>query len=300
MKDLDISSIDAVEKALMDVGYVPERSLSTAIFLALRLKKPLFLEGEPGVGKTDVAVRLSQVFNSRLIRLQCYEGIDASSALYDWDYPKQLLFIRMHEAIHMEKEAMAKGLYHERFLIRRPLLEAIWNEDPRPPILLIDELDRSDEEFEAFLLEILSDFQVTIPELGTIKAKKRPFVVITSNRTRDVHDALKRRCLYHWIDYPSLQKEYHILMVHVPQLEENLARNLVALIQGIRRLDLLKKPGISETIDWARSLLELGKEEITWEVVQETIGCVLKYKEDQRLLKESGEAFLKEILKGDR
>jgi MoxR-like ATPase len=293
-----LESIDQVEEALRGVGYVSERSLSTAIFLALKLKKPLFLEGEPGVGKTDVAVRLAELFSTRLIRLQCYEGIDAASALYDWDYPRQLLFIRMHEGSGLDKELMARGLYDKRFLIRRPLLEAIWNEEASPPVLLIDEVDRSDEEFEAFLLEVLADFQVTIPEIGTIKAKQRPFVVITSNRTRDVHDALKRRCLYHWIDYPSEEKEYQILLAHIPDLEERLARQLVKLIQAIRKMELLKKPGISETIDWARSLLELNKKDITLDVIDETMGCVLKYREDHQFMRESGLRKLEELLTG--
>ncbi|MFN3534803.1 MAG: AAA family ATPase, partial [Desulfatiglandales bacterium] len=222
----EIETIEDLERALRSVGYVTERSLSTAIFLSLRLNKPLFLEGEPGVGKTDVAIRISKLFGTRLIRLQCYEGIDASSALYDWDYPRQLLFIRLLEAEAADRSQIAKDIYDKRFLIKRPLLDAIWNQESRPPVLLIDEVDRSDEEFEAFLLEVLSDFQVTIPEIGTLKAQVPPYVIITSNRTRDVHDALKRRCLYHWIGYPDPEKEYQILLSHIPDIEERLARQV--------------------------------------------------------------------------
>lgn len=292
-----LDSIESLEEALKKVGYVTERSLATAIFLALRLERPIFLEGEPGVGKTDVAIRIARLFGTRLIRLQCYEGIDLSSALYEWDYPRQLLFIRLMEAEGAKREEIAKGIYQSKFLIKRPLLDAIWNADEKPPVLLIDEVDRADEEFEAFLLEVLSDFQVTIPEIGTIKARKRPIVVITSNRTRDVHDALKRRCLYHWIDYPDPQKEYQILLSHIPDLEERLGRKLIALVQEIRRMDLLKKPGVSETIDWARALLELKTEELSADVLEDTLGCILKYKEDLNLLRERDLADLLESIR---
>lgn len=292
-----LDSIQALEEALKSVGYIAERSLSTAVFLAIKLQKPLFLEGEPGVGKTDVAIRLSKLFDARLIRLQCYEGIDASSALYEWDYPRQLLHIRLMESLVSERDQIAQDIYDKRFLIKRPLLDAIWNQDERPPVLLIDEVDRSDEEFEAFLLEVLADFQVTIPELGTFKADIRPYVIITSNRTRDVHDALKRRCLYHWIGYPDPEKEYQILLSHIPDIEERLARQVITLVQDLRQMDLLKKPGVSETIDWARSLIELDAEEITPELFRNTLGCLLKYKEDHTLIEEKGiQTLLESVL----
>ncbi len=292
----EIETIEDLERALRSVGYVTERSLSTAIFLSLRLNKPLFLEGEPGVGKTDVAIRISKLFGTRLIRLQCYEGIDASSALYDWDYPRQLLFIRLLETEAADRSQIAKDIYDKRFLIKRPLLDAIWNQESRPPVLLIDEVDRSDEEFEAFLLEVLSDFQVTIPEIGTLKAQVPPYVIITSNRTRDVHDALKRRCLYHWIGYPDPEKEYQILLSHIPDIEERLARQVVNLIQKIRTMELLKKPGVSESIDWARALLQLQAGEITPSLIESTLGCIVKYKEDHELLREKGIPSLMEPL----
>ncbi len=290
-------SIEEVQKRLSEVGYIADKGLATVVFLGFKMGKPLFLEGEPGVGKTDLAVRLAMALESRLIRLQCYEGIDANKALYEWDYARQLLYIRMHEG--ESRDLVERGIYDQRFLIKRPLLDAIWTEDEGIPVLLIDEIDRSDEEFEAFLLEVLSDFQVTIPEIGTIKAKNRPFVVITSNRTRDVHDALKRRCFYHWIEYPSLEKEYQIVLKHLPNIEGRLARKLVQVVQRLREMELLKKPGISESLDWAGSLLELGSN-LSIDSVLETIGCILKYQEDIQFFKDQAisDKVIQEALSG--
>jgi MoxR-like ATPase len=238
------------------------------------------LEGEPGVGKTEVGIVMAKLFQTSLIRLQCYEGLDASSALYEWNYPKQLLYIRLAEQEKKRKEEIERVIYGEDFLIKRPLLQAIQSSLDKPQVLLIDEVDRSDEEFEAFLLEVLSDFQITIPEVGTVKAKVRPMVVVTSNRTRDVHDALKRRCLYHWIDYPSFEKEYRIVMTRVPQIEEILAKQVAHFMKKIRTLDFLKKPGISETLDWASALIAMERKKLDENVVRETVGCILKYQDD--------------------
>ena len=244
------------------------------------MNKPIFLEGEPGVGKTEVAIVLSQMFESRLIRLQCYEGLDVNSALYEWNYPKQLLRIKMDEHSDKSPEEIGHVIYSEPYLIKRPLLEAIVSSQADNPVLLIDELDRADEEFEAFLLEILSDFQVSIPEVGTIKATRKPLVVITSNRTRDIHDALKRRCLYHWIDYPDLEKEKQIIRARIPKIEETLAEQVAGFMQTIRQEDLMKKPGISETLDWAEALIKLNQGVLNETVVEQTLGCILKYRED--------------------
>jgi MoxR-like ATPase len=252
------------------------------IFLANRLQKPLFLEGEPGVGKTEVGAVMARLFDTELIRLQCYEGLDASTALYEWNYPKQLLHIRLEEQEKQGKEEIERRIYAPEFLIKRPLLQAILSANAKPPVLLIDEVDRSDEEFEAFLLEVLSDFQITIPEIGTIMAKQRPMVVVTSNRTRDVHDALKRRCLYHWIDYPSFEKEYKIITTRIPQVEEHLARQVAHFMRKIRGVDFLKKPGISETLDWAYALIIMERKGLDEQVVKETLGCILKYQDDIR------------------
>ncbi|RLC26780.1 MAG: MoxR family ATPase [Deltaproteobacteria bacterium] len=266
--------------------YIADRSLATVLFLARCLEKPVFLEGEPGVGKTEVAVVMSRLFDTELIRLQCYEGLDAASALYEWDYPRQLLQIRMQEQDGLDRERMERTIYSRRFLIKRPLLEAILGSDGNPPVLLIDEIDRSDEEFEAFLLEVLADFQVTIPEIGTLKAADRPLVVVTSNRTRDVHDALKRRCLYHWIDYPSFDKEYRIVMARIPGIEKTFARRITAFMQALRGEDFLKRPGISETLDWARALMAMHVDHLDADVVAASIGCILKYREDIRKFRE--------------
>ncbi len=279
-------SIEHVITALKEDGYVAGRSLATSLFLAHRLQKPIFLEGEPGVGKTEVAIVLARLFKTDLIRLQCYEGLDASTALYEWNYPKQLLHIRLEEQGRREKEEIEQIIYSPKFLVKRPLLEAVLRADEKSPVLLIDEIDRSDEEFEAFLLEVLSDFQITIPEIGTMKAKQKPMVVVTSNRTRDVHDALKRRCLYHWIEYPSFEKEYRIVTLKLPEIEERLARQVTAFMQKIRELDFLKKPGVSETLDWAQALAAMHRSYLDEEIVVETLGCILKYREDMKTFRE--------------
>jgi len=278
-------SVEDLARGLAGAGYVADRALATVVFLARRLEKPLFLEGEPGVGKTEVALVLARLLEARLVRLQCYEGLDVSTSLYEWNYPKQLLAIRLLEQEKRERREMERVLYSPEFLIRRPLLEAITGEDSRACVLLIDEIDRADEEFEAFLLEVLGDFQVTVPELGTLRAKERPTVIITSNRTRDVHDALKRRCLYHWIDYPSFEKEYQIVLSHLPGIEERLARRITAFVQDLRREEFMKRPGVSETLDWARALMTLHREHLDEEVVMETLGCLLKYQEDMERFK---------------
>lgn len=279
-------SINQVMAELSGCHYIADRALATVLFLSHRLQKPLFLEGEPGVGKTEVAIVMSRLFGTELIRLQCYEGLDASTALYEWNYPKQLLHIRLEEERNTEKETIEQLIYSPRFLIRRPLLEAILRSEEKAPVLLIDEIDRSDEEFEAFLLEILSDFQITIPEIGTIQAKKKPLVVVTSNRTRDVHDALKRRCLYHWIDYPSFDKEYRILMTRLPGIESRFAEQVTRFMQKARTVDFLKKPGVSETLDWGRALMTMHRSYLDEAVVLETMGCFLKYQEDIRRFRE--------------
>ncbi len=278
--DLHFESIDRVVEELAEAQYIADRALATVLFLSHRLGKPIFLEGEPGVGKTEVAIVMSRLFYTELIRLQCYEGLDASTSLYEWNYPKQLLHIRLEEQGQKEKEEIEELIYSLKFLIKRPLLEAILRSEDKAPVLLIDEIDRSDEEFEAFLLEVLSDFQITIPEIGTIKAKTRPMVVVTSNRTRDVHDALKRRCLYHWIEYPSFEKEYSIIMTRLAGIESRFAEQVTNFMQKIRTVDLLKKPGISETLDWAQALMVMHRQFLDEEVTMETLGCILKYQED--------------------
>jgi MoxR-like ATPase len=272
-------SIDDVIARLGEHRYIGDRALATSIYLALRLGKPLFIEGEAGVGKTEAAKVMADVLGARLIRLQCYEGIDLAHAVYEWNYPRQLLHIRLlNDAA--DRQAAEKEIFSPEFLLRRPLLDAIDNADEVPPVLLIDEIDRSDEEFEAFLLELLSDFQISIPELGTIRARQPPFVVITSNRTREVHDALKRRCLYHWIDYPSLEKEVAIVRARAPEAADQLAHEVAALVHGLRELDLYKVPGVAETLDWARSLAALGAARIDASIVDATLGAALKYQED--------------------
>ncbi|HYW25952.1 MAG TPA: MoxR family ATPase [Terriglobales bacterium] len=272
-------SIDDVIERLGEHRYIGDRALATSIYLALRLGKPLFIEGEAGVGKTEAAKVMAEVLGARLIRLQCYEGIDLAHAVYEWNYPRQLLHIRLLND-SADRQAAEKEIFSPEFLLRRPLLDAIDNADEVPPVLLIDEIDRSDEEFEAFLLELLSDFQVSIPELGTVRAKQPPFVVITSNRTREVHDALKRRCLYHWIDYPSLEKEVAIVRARAPEAADQLAHEVAALVHGLRELDLYKVPGVAETLDWARSLAALGASRIDASLVDATLGAALKYQED--------------------
>ncbi|MBW1802513.1 MAG: MoxR family ATPase, partial [Deltaproteobacteria bacterium] len=237
-------SIEQVASELATAHYIADRALATVIFLAHRLQKPIFLEGEPGVGKTELGVVMARLFNTELIRLQCYEGLDASTALYEWNYPKQLLHIRLEEKEKRGVDEIERAIYSEKFLIKRPLLRAILSSEEKAPVLLIDEIDRSDEEFEAFLLEVLADFQITIPEIGTMQARQKPMVVVTSNRTRDVHDALKRRCLYHWIEYPSFEKESRILRTRLPGIEENLAGQVARFMRQIRKVDFLKKPGV--------------------------------------------------------
>lgn len=275
-------SIEQVGEELAAAHYIADRALATVLFLAHRLQKPVFLEGEPGVGKTEVGIVMASLFNTQLIRLQCYEGLDASTALYEWNYPKQLLHIRLEEQKKSGKEEIERLIYGPEFLIKRPLLEAILSSNEKAPVLLIDEIDRSDEEFEAFLLEVLSDFQITIPEVGTLKADMKPMVVVTSNRTRDVHDALKRRCLYHWIDYPTFDKEYRIVTTRLPEIETKLAKQVTHFMQKIRDLDFFKKPGVSETLDWAMALINMQRKHLDEEVVRETLGCILKYQDDIR------------------
>jgi MoxR-like ATPase len=275
------TSIDAVQQMLGDQGYVCDRALGTVVFLALSLGRPLFLEGEAGVGKTEIAKALAAALGRRLIRLQCYEGLDASSAVYEWNFPAQMIAIRTAEAAGTaDRAALQAELFSEDFLIERPLLDAMRPDENGAPVLLIDELDRTDEPFEAYLLEALSDFQVTIPELGTIKAPEPPIVILTSNRTREVHDALKRRCLYHWVDYPDFDREMDILTARAPEAAENLSREVVAFVQQLRTEDLFKKPGVAETIDWAKCLLALDVLTLSPEVIADTLGAVLKYQDD--------------------
>ena len=275
----DLGSPAAVRDRLAEHDYLADEGLSTAIFLALRTRRPLFLEGEAGVGKTAVAHTLAQVLDAALVRLQCYEGIDVSQALYDWDFPRQLLHLRAAEAGGVrDADVLEAQLYDRRFLIARPLLRAL---EDSPCVLLIDEIDRADDEFEAFLLEILSEFTVTVPELGTLHADEPPTVIITSNRTREVHDALKRRCYYHWIEHPDYEREIAILRVRLPQLSERLAREVTAVTQALRQADLLKPPGVAESIDWARALVALDVEGLDSHIVMTTLGAALKYREDQ-------------------
>jgi MoxR-like ATPase len=281
-----VHSIEAIQSEFRARDYVTDRSLATAVFLALQLGRPLLLEGEAGVGKTELAKVLAATLGSRLIRLQCYEGLDVNTAVYEWNYPRQMLEIRLLEARGEASSVVAHDIFGPEFLIRRPLLQALEGDaSGEPPVLLIDEIDRADEEFEAYLLEILSDFQVTVPEIGTIKAERPPRVILTSNRTREVHDALKRRCLYHWIDYPTAQKEYEIVVTRVPQAPEQLAREVVGFVHRLREADLTKVPGIAETLDWAAALLSLGASQLAPELVDETLGVVLKYEEDIRRIR---------------
>ena len=282
------SSIDQVESSFTGEGYIADRELATAMFLSLALQRPLLLEGEAGVGKTDVARTLATVLDAKLIRLQCYEGLDVNTAVYEWDYPRQMLEIRLLEARGEAKSAATRDIFSEEFLIRRPLLQALENHGETAPVLLIDEVDRADEEFEAFLLELLSDFAVSIPEIGTIRAARPPRVVLTSNRTREVHDALKRRCLYHWIDYPTAERELAILHARVPRVGEALAREIVSFIQRLRLADLTKAPGIAETLDWAAALTALGARRLDVQQVEQTLGVLLKYQEDLASMRSGG------------
>ncbi|AFM25833.1 MoxR-like ATPase [Desulfomonile tiedjei DSM 6799] len=273
-------SIESLQQRLLNEKYIPDRSLATVLYLAWTLKKPLFLEGEPGVGKTETAAVMARVLGTELIRLQCYEGLDANHALYEWNYPRQILAIKLGEQCGTEKELLGKTIFTEEFLIKRPLLEAILSARDKEPVLLIDEIDRSDEEFEALLLEVLSDFQISIPEIGTLKAVRKPLVILTSNRTRDIHDALKRRCLYHWIDYPTPQKEREIISARMPAVSESLALQVALFMQRLRSQDFLKRPGVAESLDWAAALLALDRTSLDEETIQETLGCILKYRED--------------------
>jgi MoxR-like ATPase len=283
---MDFESIDDVEAALREQSYLPDRGLATSLFLSLAIGKPLLLEGEAGVGKTEAAKALATAGGARLIRLQCYEGLDVAHAVYEWNYARQLLHIRAAQ----EGEVAEDELFGPRFLIRRPLLEAIDSDDP--VVLLIDEIDRADEEFEAFLLEVLSDFQITIPEIGTVQAKRRPAVILTSNRTRELHDALKRRCLFHWITHPSLEREVQIVRLRVPGVSERLAAQAAAFVAGLRDLELNKPPGVAETIDWAHTLAVLHCEDLDPVTVEQTLGSVLKYREDFELVSDDTVAEL--------
>lgn len=291
------ATIDDTLTMLEGAGYVADRSLATVLFLALRMGRPLFLEGEAGVGKTEIAKVLSSALDRPLIRLQCYEGLDVSSAVYEWNYAAQMIEIRMEEATGgVDRNEMERNVFSEKYLIRRPVLEALEGEPGRAPVFLIDELDRTDEAFEAFLLEILSDFQVTIPELGTIKAKEPPIVIVTTNRTREIHDALKRRCLYHWVDYPDAARELEIVSLKVPQANQRLSREVVHFVQKLRELDLFKAPGVAETIDWAGALTELDKIALDPETVSDTIGVLLKYQDDiARISEGEGRRILDDV-----
>lgn len=295
-KSGSLASVEDVRGQLAAHQYLADEGLATAVFLALTLKRPLLLEGEAGVGKTELAKVLSSMTGGELIRLQCYEGIDSSQAVYDWDYSRQLLHLRAAEAsgeaASKETSLLENELYNERFLIRRALLRAIDHREGPQPILLIDEIDRADDEFEAYLLEVLSDFQITVPELGTFRAKTPPIVILTSNRTRDVHDALKRRCLYHWVDHPDFEREVSIVRTRVPQVAESLARQVAAAVEALRAMNLYKPPGVAETIDWATALGTLGVRELNDGVVAATLGAVLKYREDHERVREQGVGIL--------
>ncbi len=276
-------------------NYIADRSLATTVFLALKRRKPLLLEGEPGVGKTEVAKVLASMLGTRLIRLQCYEGIDVGTAVYEWNYTRQMLHIRLTEAGGVSRDEELKEIFGPDFLLSRPLLQAIDPSNTQAPVLLIDELDRSDEEFEAYLLELLSDFQITIPEIGTIQAKEAPIVVITSNRTREIHDALRRRCLYFWIDFPTLEKEYSIVLARIPDVPERLAKQVCLFVRELRSADLFKAPGVAETLDWISSLLALDQMELVEGPARETLGALLKYQDD--VLKVGGSEFTRMLKK---
>ncbi|CAM5593272.1 MoxR family ATPase [Mycolicibacterium aubagnense] len=291
------ATIDETLDLLTGADYVADRSLATVLFLSLRMKRPLFLEGEAGVGKTEIAKVLAFALGRRLIRLQCYEGLDVSSAVYEWNYAAQMIEIRMEEAAgKVERSTMERNVFSEKYLIRRPVLDALTGKEGAAPVFLIDELDRTDEAFEAFLLEILSDFQVTVPELGTIKAEEPPIVIITTNRTREIHDALKRRCLYHWVDYPNAIRELEIVRRKVPGANRRLSSEVVAFIQKLRQIELFKAPGVAETIDWAGALTELDKVALDPETVSDTIGVLLKYQDDiARIEQGEGRRILQEV-----
>ena len=294
------SDIDATVKLLETGNYVSDRSLATALHLALQLKRPLFLEGEAGVGKTEIAKVLSETLNRPLVRLQCYEGLDVSSAVYEWNYSLQMVEIRLSEAVgDRDRDAIADNLFSEKFLIKRPLLQALEPCLDGPPILLIDELDRTDEPFEAYLLEVLSDFQITIPEIGTIAADEPPIVIITSNRTREIHDALKRRCFYYWIDYPDAERELAILEVKAPSAPTDLSRQVVAFVQKLREMDLFKQPGVAETIDWAHALTQLDCMVLDPDTINNTLGTLLKYQDDIEKIRGSEASRILADIKGE-
>ena len=297
---MNITTIDDVQTALAGQDYICGRPLATVVFLALRLGRPLFLEGEAGTGKTEIAKAIAAALGRRLIRLQCYEGLDTASAVYEWNFAEQMIAIRTAEAVGTaDRSALRQELFGPDFLIERPLLQAMRPQAGGPPVLLIDEIDRTDEPFEAFLLEALSDFQVTIPELGTIKADAPPIVILTSNRTREVHDALKRHCLYHWVDYPDFDREVEILRARAPEATEALSREVVAFVQRLRQEDLFKKPGVAETIDWAKCLLALDVINLSPEVIGDTLGALLKYQDDiQKLQGSAAKKLLDEIRVG--
>lgn len=285
-----IDTIDDVQSALANEKYICGRALATSIFLSQSLKKPLLLEGEAGVGKTEVGKVVARALNATLIRLQCYEGLDAEHALYEWNYQKQILEIQLaysQKEAGCDLETIKNKIFSEEFLLKRPLLEAIQSPAGEPVVLLIDEVDRADEGFEAFLLEVLSDFQITIPEIGTIKANKRPFVFLTSNQTRELHDALKRRCLYHWIDYPSYEKELDIVLARVKGVDQKLAQQVCRVMNRIREIDFLKKPGIAETLDWTEALMKLHQNTVDGTILEETLGCIFKYREDMKIFREN-------------
>ena len=288
-----LPDVDALSRTLEETGYLADPGLATALFCAVRLPQPLLLEGEAGVGKTEIAQVLAVALDRPLIRLQCYEGLDIASAVYEWNYPRQMIEIRLAEAAgQTSRDQLAADIFANRFLIRRPLLQALEGDPATPPVLLIDELDRTDEPFEAFLLEVLSDFQVSIPELGTIKASAVPIVILTSNRTREIHDAVKRRCLYHWVDYPDAERELDIVRRKAPEVAEELSREVVAFVQTLRGQDLFKLPGVAETIDWTRALMELDRIRLDPETINDTLGVLLKYQDDIARIKGSEAASI--------
>ncbi|MDX1529799.1 MAG: MoxR family ATPase [Gammaproteobacteria bacterium] len=294
------ADISETEALLAAGDYVADRSLATAVFLALKLTRPLFLEGEAGVGKTEIAKVLASSLGRRLLRLQCYEGLDVASAVYEWNYSRQMIEIRLAEAAgEAERDRLAKDVFSRQFLIERPLLEALEPHDDGPPVLLIDELDRADEPFEAYLLEVLSDYQITVPEIGTIKGESPPITVITSNRTREIHDALKRRCFYYWVDYPSAERELEILKLKTPQASEALSRQVVAFVQRLRELDLFKLPGIAETIDWNQALTQLDVMSLDPDVVNDTLGALLKYQDDIARVRDTEAARILDEIKSE-
>jgi MoxR-like ATPase len=288
-------TITATQEAMQRRKYVADQGLATVVFLGMKLGKPIFLEGEPGVGKTEVAKVLAGMLDTPLIRLQCYEGLDIHNAVYEWAYARQILHLRVLEASNATKAEMERDLYSRDFLLARPLLQAIEHNEEQVPVLLIDEIDRADDEFESFLLEILSDYQITIPEIGTIRASRPPIVVITSNRTRDVHDALKRRCLYHWIDYPTFDTELEIVRLKVPGIQPRLAKQIVHAAQELRAADLYKPPGIAETLDWGAALLAMDQQELDEGVVIRTLGVLLKYQDDIQQAQTLGESLIKKV-----